>query len=582
MDFVITQGNHGLIREGFVWKDIPTLAIITGPNGVGKTQLLQSISTVLGYTDQHWRVYGLEGRAALKGGGAPDRAVFLPSEWPGLRSGGSEDLESIRRTMKDFYESKNSAQRAPRHESEWKRLESETGKPRDEIAIEDILPHLNLDFFSVGDLNEFHSVTRLFFVHHVLNHILREQGVSEAVCRERLGPAPWDVLNEILQTSDLPFRVNQPEGKLPSIFGNLRYRFELRDTRSGTVVDPDLLSSGERIIMSMVIWRYAHSRGNRGPVTLLLDEPDAHLHPSLTRKFLDVIKEDFVLRWGYRVIITTHSPTTAALAPEGSLFEMSRDPVTVLPSSDRWRTVDRLTEGFVTVGPDTKYVFVEDRDDAAFYTRLYEEIALHDQRQESELRKRPNLVFIPVSSASSAETGGRSKIEGMLQVFGPGSPIAGIADNDGKPKTAAGVHLTARCMLENYLYDPLCVFGHLAARELNPIVPGVPERINEREIRLLTAEQKQAIVDVMVSRLQKFIDPMSDRRLVPVLFTDGTTLQYPQWALSNRGKKLLPQEFAQSFGRLIRREELQVDYWKVGMFPVDLVHLLARAQGTVY
>jgi len=56
---------------------------------------------------------------------------------------------------------------------------------------------------------------------------------------------------------------------------------------------------------------------------LLLDEVDASLHPSMIKNLLDVIEKIF-LKNGCKVILATHSPTTVALAPEESIYEISK------------------------------------------------------------------------------------------------------------------------------------------------------------------------------------------------------------------------------------------------------------------
>ena len=103
---------------------------------------------------------------------------------------------------------------------------------------------------------------------------------------------------------------------------------------------------------------------------LLLDEPDAHLHPSMTTQFLDVISEVLVGKHGVRVIMTTHSPSTVALAPEGSLFELERGAKTVKKVTNRQDVISILTAGLITVSRSTKFCFVADEKDVEFYEAI--------------------------------------------------------------------------------------------------------------------------------------------------------------------------------------------------------------------
>ncbi len=52
----------------------------------------------------------------------------------------------------------------------------------------------------------------------------------------------------------------------------------------------------------------------------MLDEPDAHLHPSYCKVLVDTLKD--ISEMGTRVMITSHNPVTIACAPEGSVFVM--------------------------------------------------------------------------------------------------------------------------------------------------------------------------------------------------------------------------------------------------------------------
>src|SRR5262245_9742012 len=43
MDLKLTNGEHKSLRSPFEWNQIPNFAVITGPNGSGKTHLLELI-----------------------------------------------------------------------------------------------------------------------------------------------------------------------------------------------------------------------------------------------------------------------------------------------------------------------------------------------------------------------------------------------------------------------------------------------------------------------------------------------------------------------------------------------------------
>ena len=97
------------------------------------------------------------------------------------------------------------------------------------------------------------------------------------------------------------------------------------------------LSSGESLILIILLWKFHAQKlkeeyeKNNNPIQiktriLLLDEPDAHMHPSLIEDFLSLLSGNELLYLNLQVIITTHSPITVLLMPNNNLniFLMSK------------------------------------------------------------------------------------------------------------------------------------------------------------------------------------------------------------------------------------------------------------------
>ncbi len=81
------------------------------------------------------------------------------------------------------------------------------------------------------------------------------------------------------------------------------------------------LSSWEKVLNLLTLALYNSQFDIEFPKVLLMDEPDASLHPTMSKQFLEVIQKVFVEEKGVKVIITTHSPSTVALASEENLFQ---------------------------------------------------------------------------------------------------------------------------------------------------------------------------------------------------------------------------------------------------------------------
>jgi ABC-type cobalamin/Fe3+-siderophores transport system ATPase subunit len=131
---------------------------------------------------------------------------------------------------------------------------------------------------------------------------------------------PWDIFNKILERADFQYRAiytesNNDDTPLP---------VRLIDNDNGNHVTFEELSSGETTIMALIFALYNSTNDGHFPEVILFDEPDAHLHPSLTQTFLDVIQDVLIGEHQVKVILTTHSPSTVALSPNDSIYIMDR------------------------------------------------------------------------------------------------------------------------------------------------------------------------------------------------------------------------------------------------------------------
>eukprot|EP01037_Dinobryon_pediforme_P009410 gene9410-9490_t len=152
------------------------------------------------------------------------------------------------------------------------------------------------------------------------------------------------------------------------------FRFEV-ETPAGPI-DIDDLSSGEKEILNTYI--HFHQLDIQNSI-ILMDEPDAHLHPELQKRYLEVLKNIGV---GNQLIITTHSPEVMAGAGSEALFTVIKFPKYIDENqfaqvSDGEEFHQALTEvmgasGFVSL--NRKIVFIEGESastDIEFYSKLF-------------------------------------------------------------------------------------------------------------------------------------------------------------------------------------------------------------------
>lgn len=164
------------------------------------------------------------------------------------------------------------------------------------------------------------------------------------------GPKPWEILEEVLnEFGHLEYTISNPDHfvfRYP--FGGINFEAKLVHKKNKFNIPFSALSSGERLLFALVLSIYNTTSSSFYPRVLLLDEVDASLHPSMTKSLLNVINNIFVEKYKMKVILATHSPTTVALADEGQVYFITKDP-TKIKSQSKSDALNILTEGYITL-----------------------------------------------------------------------------------------------------------------------------------------------------------------------------------------------------------------------------------------
>ncbi len=230
------------------------------------------------------------------------------------------------------------------------------------------------------------TVTELFLTYQqrrVRNDFLRwlqtdrqrseVESLTDEAFVERYGPPPWQLLDEILLLLGLQYRFVAPSG----VEDDLPYEARLRHLESEAEITLAQLSSGEKTLMAVAMTLYGGSYLEHDiemPKVLLLDEADASLHPSLVQSLLRVVDEIFNQRYGVKVIMTTHSPSTVALAPERAIYRMRRAGDPRLRHISRDAAISDLAVGLPSLSVRNEHrrqVFVESEVDEACYQAMF-------------------------------------------------------------------------------------------------------------------------------------------------------------------------------------------------------------------
>ncbi len=351
----------------------------------------------------------------------------------------------------------------------------------------------------------------------------------------KYGPEPWTLINTLLDRMKLDLRVSVPENDKDD-----PYRLAFRKGNVPIPMMPSDLSGGERLIIAVATALYGSQSGSGPrlfPKLLLFDELDAPLHPSLTKGLMDAL-HTIIQQTNCMCILTTHSPSTVALAPEKSVYEISASPREVRAIT-REIGVHLLTNGLLTVTENTRLVFTEAKADSDLYQGVYNFLA-----SKGEIKTVPNLIFLPVSDEKDEKGGGKDQVKQWVQKLSNSPTIAvrGIIDKDKDNVSEGNVFITSRYSLENYLLDPLLVVGTMLGGLIKPPFITVQiERLEPAAVRQMSTPEKQKIADefcafIETKRSQLSIDHPGK---FDVHYSDGTKLRLPNWLRDCRGHDLV-------------------------------------------
>jgi len=408
---------------------------------------------------------------------------------------------------------------------------------------------------------------------------------------KRFGPKPWELTNRVLEASGIRYRVNHPA----TSFQNLEMRFNLRfaDPADRIEIQVGDLSSGEKIILAIILLLYQTS-GEMGlaqmPKLLLLDEVDAPLHPSYTKVLIDILNNELVAKHGLKIILTTHSPSTVALAPKGTIFEVVRDPRQIRPITPSQAT-QILSSGFVSITPSDVIVITESSDDPEYFQQVFSSCS-----EQGWLPAIPSLKFIAASQKDDDGMGG-----GCPQVKNWAPKLheiglerfRGLVDRDSGNKEDKIVKVLTRHSVENYIYDPLTLCAFLVHKIIDVPFPDLPvERMSAT-----------ALLKLDVLQLQKMVDDFSEwfanksgtaeilkSKFAPARYARLPEINIQQWWFDTKGheletllkKHLNPLCKQQQRGALIRNERDEIIAFQTKTFPEaisrDLIEIFSQLQ----
>lgn len=501
--------RHKSISSG-VEFDLPNFTVLTGKNGSGKSHLLEAISTQ-GLSEVTDEQNVLPSIKYIKFNDLNPQFQEEISEddvknsWRNTWYQLNQHLQNYRRYPRNYNNSFQSY--IQQHDPQTKRfLQYWFDLARNDIEnLTEIFLYENYEI-SREDLftSQIGTIFKLYQTRldeNKMNEVSnKEEGTSLPVLtseqfEQKYGRKPWDVINEMMRTAHLPYEVEAPLRYRPSI----NYHLQLIDRQRNIRIQVNDLSTGEKVLMSLALSIYSTEEKTARPDVLLIDEPDAPLHPEFSNYLIQAIKESIVDKSGVRVIITTHSPTTVAMAPEESIYQMNKDlsmPVKVT----KQQAINLLTKDLDNMRvsiEDRRQIFVESKFDVGFYNRLYKCLSANNDYTTVPF-------FLPAKGADGSNCEDVKQIVNALREHG-NDLVYGVIDYDNHNQGNQYVCVVGggnRYAIENYIFDPIYVaFLLIRERITTSEAMGLARSVTFTQLHTLTHDELQVMIDFVASSL---------------------------------------------------------------------------------
>jgi ABC-type multidrug transport system ATPase subunit len=349
---------------------------------------------------------------------------------------------------------------------------------------------------------------------------------------------PWDLINEILNKHSIDFHFKGIDRN--SFVSEVNPDFQLVKNSTGESVDFMDLSSGEKVIISLIIKLFTsenYSKNFLFPELLILDEPDAHLHPEMSKLLLEVLEDTFVNTYKISVIISTHSPSTIALAPEDSVYQLSNGALTSLKKISKDEALKLLTSFIPTLSIDYKnhkQVFVESPTDIKYYQTIFNKLYLEKK-----------CIFKLYFISNSYGQGNCEQVKDIVKALREAGNTTsyGIIDWDLKNKSTDFVKVhgeRSRYSIETFLYDPiylsvLFMSSNGASRVFKEL--GLDESYNQFSIGNEDEAFLQNVVNWFFEKYYQIITIGEDSKKITreVSYYNGKKVHLPIWFLESQG-----------------------------------------------
>lgn len=377
----------------------------------------------------------------------------------------------------------------------------------------------------------------------LLNYLNEKEGENNDVLSikefDKKYIAPWIIINKILDKHFTGLEVEQYT--LKDFTEGSRIDIRFRKKEIPTSIQLSDLSSGEQIIIGLVLKLFTkeYYEGKiKAPKVLILDEPDAYLHPEMSKLLIEVLEDAFVKDLGIKVIITTHSASTIALAPEESIFVMDNSYNNCsLKKIPKDSALDLLTENIPTLSIDYKnhrQIFVESPTDVLYYQNVFNRLCLSE--------KRPHKLYFISNEKGNSNSAWVVDVVKQLREAGV-SKAYGIVDWDAQNTSTESILVhgeNARYSIENFIFDPLYLSTLFIEMDAHGIIKelSINPLLDFYNLKDLSNHDLQNRANWITNKIQDKFPALASEQKATLKYYDGKIIKIPDWYISRKGHEL--------------------------------------------
>jgi hypothetical protein len=218
LDITLTPLNSPKYKSlgVIIWKGVPPFAIVTGLNGSGKSQLLEAIALPLMKANNPQTGQPLNVDVKVSGDTFdPHDIVYIPAAGLFAHSTaiGIANLQETKQNLFEQLRTHNIQNNRPLQVRRQKLQKMLNVENLDSLGAQQFSKLLPDDYaFMLDEADVVTGLAFVFIAHRLKIVRLLEGGSALSDVNSKLGPAPWQVLNETLQTAGFPYYVPSPLG----------------------------------------------------------------------------------------------------------------------------------------------------------------------------------------------------------------------------------------------------------------------------------------------------------------------------------------------------------------------------------